>query len=632
MIFVGIEATENQEINKKIVDLCRKNGKIVIGVSNCDFINKDDSNCVQILNFYKNSNDIKNGIDKYLHTTEELLKKFNYIENAEELVIDNPNKIAENINNINILEVKSHYPIIKDSDKIITKKCYEKAYEIYGKDLPNNVKERLDLELNSIIKNNFEAIYLINSDLVKKSNELGYEVGSRGCVGNSFVAYLLKITNYNPIDYNLPFEIFAGINYDKEPYIDLNFSRKIKHKIFEYLQEKFGKDKIIWAGTIETLTDRTAEDTIKDFCQTFEINQDKLYKNKDKFINNISGIKICTGEHPEAVFIIPKDLDINDFSPTEADLQGDKKTHFDYHSLWMSGYRLYKFDILEHDDSTMLNELQKITNINSNTIDLNDKETLDLFLHANEKSLNNSTKGISEFGSEFACNILEIVKPRNFNDLVCISALSHGTNTWKYNAESLIKNEGIKVDKVISNRADVFNFLLEKGIDKETAFQITEFIRKGKLTRGRSQWQNISDKYKKVNEQWAKYRKIMEEHNIPEWYINSAEKIRYLFPKSHAIGYTMNAFKIAWYKVHYPDAFYKAYFKIKSDLNIKKYYCKRQVLTELTRLYDKKEIQENNKDFIYNTDKNCKIEDLEILLEMYNRGIAQDKEEIIKEE
>lgn len=626
--FIGIEPNQSDKnANKKIAQLCKETNKIIIGTSECNFINKEDSEYAEILNFYKKSNNLEEGNNKYFHTTEELIKALDYIENAEEIVIENTNKIAEQIENINLVAKKGHYPIIKDSDKIIKENCYNRAYELYGKEIPKEIKERLELEINSILKNHFETIYLICSDLVKKSNELGYEVGSRGAVGNSFVAYLLEITNINPIEYKLPFENFAGKNYDREPDIDLNFSYEIQNKMFEYLQEKFGKDKIIKAGTIGTLADRSIYNCYKEFNSTFELDPDDFDNKKNELLKKLSGIKRCTGEHPGGILIIPEKFDITDFCPTEMGKDGNLKTHLDYHTI-LNNSGLYKFDILGHDDPTILHELEKISNISSRNIDLNDKETISLFLHSNDKDYNNSIRGIPEFGNKFIRGMVEKVKPQNFNDLVCISALAHGTNTWTYNAETLIKNEGKKIEETISNRADLFNYLVEKGIDKEISYDITNFVKMGKAERGRSLWANIRDRYAVLNEQWAEYRKILEEHNIPEWYIHSAEKIRYMFPKAHAIAYTMNAFKIAWYKVHYPEAFYKIYFKVKSDLNLKDYYNKKQIKTELNRLYDEKEMHDNNSEFDYDIRNNNKINDLEILLEMYNRGILKEKKEI----
>lgn len=620
--FIGIEPNQSDKsINKKISEICTRTNKLLIGTSECNFINKDDYKCNEILNFYKRSHNIEKGNNSYFQNTDELIKCFEYIENAEEIVITNPQKIADEIENIELIPKKASYPKIKDSKKIIKEICYNKAHELYGENLPKEVKERLELEINSITKNNFETIYLIYSELVKYSNELGYEVGSRACIGNSFVAYLMGITNIDSLYYNLPFEILAGKDYDKEPDIDLNFSSKVQNKIFDYLQKKYGKNKIVWGGTIGGLADKTIEKCYTEYTSAFEIEDTS---DKDKIIEKLIGTKRCTGEHPGGIFIIPNDMDITDFCPTEVGKNGHIKTHNDYHSIWNSG--LYKFDTLCHDDQTMLHELEKETNTNSRNIDLQDKETLKLFLHANDKSYEISADGIPEFGKTFVKKMIEIVKPRNFNDLVCISALSHGANTWIYNASSLIGREGKKVDEVISNRDDMYNYLLNNGIDKNIAYDIVEFVKKGNASKGRSLWQHVRDKYKDYNDKWNEYKKIMQEHNIPDWYINSAEKILYMFPKSHAIGYTTNAFKIAWYKVHYPEAFYKVYFKIKSDLKVKEYYCKRQIRNELKRLYDEKEMHEKKSDYDCNIDD--KIKDLELVLEMYNRGILKEKEAI----
>ena len=415
--FIGIVA-ETFDKNRiiKINELCKKYNKTLIGTSECDFINKDDYKCNEILNFYKKNTNIEYGNSKYFQTADELLNSFNYIENAKKIVIDNPKKIAEKI-------------------------------------------EKIDL---------------------------------------------------------------------------------IPHKI--------------------------------------------------------------------------------------ENLKNHIKTHNDYHSIWNTG--LYKYDILGCDYLTMLYELEKKTNVDSNTIKLDDKETLKMFLHANDKSYSISTIGVPEFGTTFAKKMIEISKPRNFNDLICISALSHGTGTWTYNASSLIEKEHKKVDEVISNREDMYNYLLNNEIEENTAYEIVEFVRKGNASRIQNLFKNNMDRYKKLNEKWNKYKNILQEHNIPEWYIKSAEKIKYMFPKSYAIGYTINAFKIAWYKVHYPKAFYKVYFKIKSDLDINDYYCKRTVMTELNRLYDLKEIHDNNIEFDYDYINDDKIRDLELILEMFNRGILKEKAEI----
>ena len=615
--FIGIEPNESSKnINMKINKICKKYNKILIGTSECNFIHKDDYKCNEVLNFYKKSTNIEYGNNKYFQTTDELLNCFDYIEEPKEIVINNPIKIAEQIKKIELISHKIEYPKIDFADRIIAKKCYDKVREIYGEELSKEVKDRLELELQSIRKNNFDSIYLISSELVKYSNELGYTVGSRGSVGNSFVAFLLGITEINPLKYNLPFEFFAGINYDKEPDIDLNFSKKIQEKIFTYLQKKYGKDRIICGGTVGSLADKTIEKAYDEYANTFEI----------KDTSDLIGVKRCTGEHPGGIFIIPDNMDITDFCATEIGKKNHTKTHNDYHAIWNTG--LYKFDILGHDDPTMIHELEKETNTNSNDIKFDDKETLKMFLHANDKSYPISTTGIPEFGTTFVKKMIEISKPRNFNDLVCISALSHGTGTWTYNASSLIEKEHKKVDEVISNRADMFNYLVKNGIEKNTAFDIVEFVRKGKASKGRDLWKHNRDRYKELNDKWEEYKALLKEHNISDWYIEDAEKIKYMFPKAHAIGYTMNAFKIAWYKIYFPKAFYKAYFKIKSDLDIKDYYCKRQVMTELNRLYDLREVHDNNMEFDYDYNNNDKIKDLELVLEMFNRGILKEKEEL----
>lgn len=318
----------------------------------------------------------------------------------------------------------------------------------------------------------------------------------------------MEITGINPIDYKLPFILFAKKNYGFEPDIEINFSAEIQPQILEYFQKKFGKG---------------------------------------------------------------------------------------------------KFNILAHDDSTILHELQKETGINSADIKLSDKETLELFAHAIDKLCKMSTKGIPDFGIKYIKKIIEISKPTCFNDLVCIFGLSHGTGTWGDNAENLIKNEGKKVNEVISNREDMYNYFVNNGIDENMAFDIVEFIRKGKAS------------IIKYIDNWNEYKKVLQEHNIPDWYIQSAEKVKYLFPKAHAIGYVMNEFKMAWYKVHYPEAFYKVYFKVKSDLDLNEYRSKEKVEKELNELY---ELEKNKSDIEYELIK--KIDDLEMLMEMFNIGVMKE--------
>ena len=398
--------------------------------------------------------------------------------------------------------------------KYIKEKCYKKVKAIYGENLPYDIEERLKLELDSIIKNNFEIKYLVTSEVAKKSKEMGYLSYTRGSVGNSLVAFLLEITDFNPIKYNLPFEMFAGIKYDKEPDIEIYISEEIIEKIL---------------------------DEVKNVKEEIKIRGTNL--------------------------------------------------------------------------PTFLKKLQDETNINPQNIDFNDKDTLNLFAKAD-------TRGVFDFSSDFMINMLKQVKIRNFNDLVCVSALSHGTGTWTQNAEYLIRNSGIPIDRLVSNRADVMNYLMENDIDIKNAYDITEFIRKGKAYKANDIF-DYSDLKAEFQTKWEEYKKILEKHHIPPYYIDSCEKIKYLFPKSHSITNVENAFRLAWYKVHYPEKFYKVYFETNKKININCYYTKKDVERKLKRLYDEKlGIWKKG----YTEEKKLKdhICELEILLEMFNKGIKKD--------
>ena len=623
------ETIKLQEINKNLIELGEKNNVLVVASSNSLFVNKEDSICNEILNHSKGILDCEYDNERYLHTTEEMLEKFNYLDNekVEKIVIDNTNNLAdmcEEINPISRIESEERYPEIENSKEIIKDECYKNVHNIYGKELPKEVKERLELELNSIIENGFETIYLIANDCVKKSNELGYPVGARGCVGNSFVAFLLGITDYNPIDYDLPFEIFSGKNYDKEPDIALNFSREICEEIHEYIKGKYGRDNVIYCGTVGTIAEKTAAQMVENYSDDLEFSIDE--KRKKEIIEKIVGIKRTTGVHPGGIFIIPKNKDINEFTPIYHYKFNNKsliKTHMDYHLIRKNG--LYIFDVLSNDTQTILHRLKLLTNVDYKEIDLNDKETLAIFLNAGNEKYEISTKGIPEFKTKFMIDMLKLAKPKSFFDLICLNGLAHGTDTWCYNAEYLIKSINIPIQNLISNRDDIMNYLISKGIEKNIAFDITDFIRKGKAA-GAKKYNYIdqkNDRNEKLLEQWNEYKEIMTKHDIPEWYIKSCKKIKYLFPKAHSIGYTVDAFRIAWYKVHYPEAFYKVYFEIGSNIDTKKHTNKEQIERKIIQLEEQVETELNLK-YTY------EIEDLKILLEMYNSGII--KEEIRKKD
>lgn len=435
-----------------MIDIGENQNILVVAASNCKFINKEDKICNEVLNYYKKLLPVETDNEIYMHTTQEMLQEFDYLgeEKAYKIVIENTNLLAEKCDKINPIVTGKYYPKIQNSKQIIKDETYKKVHEIYGEKLPENVESRLKLELDTITKNDYEIMYLIASELVKKSNEYGYLVGIRGGVGDSFVAYLLGITEFNPIEYNLPFEIFAGKDYDKEPDIDLNFAPKIREKLNNYLKEKFGKDKILYCGIVGTLAEKTVNDAINKYIEEFELSIDE--NEKQRIVNKLVGIKKRDGIHPGGIIILPEDKEITDFTPIEKnDYDGKIKTQIDYHSLDMN---LYKFDILSSKTQTILQQLQETTGVNPCNIKLDDKETLELFL--NEK---NTTKGIPEFDTESAVNMLKKTKSQNFNDLVCIDAIQHGTGTWTYNAEHIINDKEAKVDELVSNREDLMNYL-----------------------------------------------------------------------------------------------------------------------------------------------------------------------------
>ena len=338
--FIGIEPNESSKnINIKINRLCKKYNKILVGTSECNFIDKDDYKCNEILNLYKKNNNIKLGNTKYFQSTEELLSSFSYIEDSKDIVINNPIKISEKIRNIDLAPYKVAYPKLESAIITISHKCYKKSEEIYGKKLPEEIEGRLKLELYSIEEKNLEILYLISSELVDYSKKLGYEVGSRGNIGNSFVAFLLGITDINPIKYNLPFEFVVGKDYDKVPDITLNFSSKIQEKIFKYLQKRFCKNKIIWGETVEYLTDKTIENVYNGYAELFGI---KDTSSKYSIINKLIGVKSCTEENLGRVFIIPDGFEVSNLFPIEIGNKGHFKTHCDYRELCDLG--LYKLE------------------------------------------------------------------------------------------------------------------------------------------------------------------------------------------------------------------------------------------------------------------------------------------------
>lgn len=589
-----------QDINIKMVELGKKLNKPVIATSDSHFLNKEDEIYRRILQAKEGYDDADNQPQLYFRTTEEMLKEFEYLgqDKAYEIVVTNTNKIANMCDKIIPIPKGKYYPHLQKSEVKIKKLAYEGAYKLFGTPLPVRVQERLDKELSSIIKYDFSTIYLITEKLVKKSNEDGYIVGNRGSVGSSLVAYCLGITKIDPIKHNIPFEVFAGIDGNREPDIDLNFARGYQLKIQKYVEDIFGKDRVYNPGTIGTMAENVAYFYVKNYFKErkIEVGDSKI----KKLAQGLLGVKRTTGKHPGGLIIIPKEKEIYDFCPIQH-LANDSKsniitTHFDYLALY---YTLLKLDILEHDVPNILHRLQELTNVDLKTISLDDKKTLKMICSAD-------TLAIPEFESDFVRNIIKETKPSNFEDLVKISGLSHGTNVWIGNVQDLIKSGVITLKDAIAFRDDIMNYLISKGIERKIAFYIMESVRKGKVR-----------KNKEPN--WEKYKEIMKDYNVPDWFISSCEKISYLFPKAHSTDYVMNSFMIAWFKVHYPKEFYKTYFELESDIDISLLNTKEQVLEKLQELEERLRIK--SKDGYYHGPLLYEITDCKVALEMYNRGI-----------
>ena len=638
-----------EDINKKIVELGEKLGKPVVATCDVHFMDPQDEIYRRILMAGQGYDDADEQAPLYLRTTEEMLKEFEYLgeEKAYEVVVTNTNKIADMCEKISPISPEKCAPHIDGCEQTIKDIAYGKAHELYGDPLPDLVQERLDKELNSIIKNGFSVMYIIAQKLVWKSNEDGYIVGSRGSVGSSFVANMTGITEVNSLpphyrcpkckysdftDYgyacgfdlpdkdcpkcgtkmvkdgiDIPFETFLGFNGDKEPDIDLNFSGEYQAKAHKYTEVIFGKGTTFKAGTVGTVADKTAYGYVK-----------KYYEEKGIPINNAevlrlatgcTGIKRTTGQHPGGIIVVPKGREIYEFCPVQHPADDPNSdivtTHFDYHSI---DQNLLKLDILGHDDPTMIRMLFDITGIDPTKVPLDDKETMSIFsstdaLGVTPEQIKSKvgSYGIPEFGTKFVRGMLVDTKPTTFDELIRISGLSHGTDVWLGNAQSLIEEGTVTLNEAICCRDDIMIYLIKMGVPPNKAFKIMETVRKGKAL--------------KDPEKWAEFVSVMKENNVPEWYIKSCEKIKYMFPKAHAAAYVTNAFRIAWFKVHQPKAYYAAYFTIRADEFDSDIMCygKEKVINKMKEI-DLAGASSTTKD------KNM-YAILELVLEMYERGI-----------
>ncbi len=596
----NIDSMEDiQEMNRRIVKLGEQFHKPVVGTCDVHFLDPEDEVYRRIIMAGRGFEDADEQAPLFLHTTEEMLEEFDYLgsDKAYEVVVKNTNMIADMVEVIAPVRPDKCAPVIEDSDKTLTKICYDKAHEIYGPELPEIVEARLKKELHSIITNGFAVMYIIAQKLVWKSVEDGYLVGSRGSVGSSFVATMAGITEINPLSphyyctkchyvdfeeedvkayggkagvdmpdkncpvcgeplrkdgFDIPFETFLGFKGDKEPDIDLNFSGEYQSKAHKYTEVIFGAGQTFRAGTIATLADKTAFGYVKNYFE--ERNRHRRKSEMERLAMGVAGVRRSTGQHPGGIVVLPFGQDINSFTPVQHpanDMETDiVTTHFDYHSI---DHNLLKLDILGHDDPTMIRMLQDLTGVDPLTIPLDGQEVMSLFQNTDALGITpdqiGGTKlgilGIPEFGTDFAMQMVIDAQPKAFSDLVRISGLSHGTDVWVGNAKDLIMSGTATISTAICTRDDIMIYLIQMGVESSLAFTIMESVRKGKG----------------LKDDWIA---AMKEKEVPDWYIASCKKIKYMFPKAHAAAYVMMAWRIAYCKVHYPLAYYGAYFSIRA--------------------------------------------------------------------
>ena len=644
------------KINLKVAELAKNLNKMLIATCDVHFLNAKDSIYRAILMKGKGFEDAEKQPPLYLRTTDEMLKEFSYLgeELAYEAVVTNPRKIADMVEVFKPIPDELYSPMIPGADQEIHDMSYAKARELYGENLPKVVQDRLELELNSIIGHGFAVLYLIAHKLVKKSLDDGYLVGSRGSVGSSFVATMTNITEVNPLPphwrcphcrhsefiedgtygcgfdmpdkdcphcgtkmikdgHDIPFAVFMGFDGDKVPDIDLNFSGDYQPVAHKYTEELFGKDNVFRAGTIATVADKTAYGYVKKFFDEKGIKKRDAYINS--LVNGCTGVKRTTGQHPGGIMVIPRNMDVHHFTPIQRPADDTTTntitTHFDYHSI---SSRLVKLDILGHDDPTVIKMLENITHRDPRTIPFDDPATMSIFsstealgVTPEELGATSGTFGIPEFRTPFTRQMLDDTKPKKFSDLVRISGFSHGTNVWLENAQDLITSGTCTVSDAISCRDDIMMHLIHSGIDPLFSFKTMEKVRKGK---GLSE-DDI---------------KVMKDGGIPQWYIDSCLKIKYLFPRAHATAYVMMAYRIAFCKVHYPLAFYAAYFSIRAaefdaDIISKGKLAVRDKLDEIIELEKQKKLSVKDKGFQVV---------LELAWEMYLRGFSVEKIDLYK--
>lgn len=638
-----------QEYNKKIVELAEQFHKLCVATCDVHFLDPEDEVYRRIIMAGKGFADADMQPPLFLRTTEEMLEEFKYLgsEKAEEVVITNTNKVADMIEYISPVRPDKCPPVIENSDQDLRQICYNKAHSMYGDPLPEPVESRLEKELTSIIGNGFAVMYIIAQKLVWKSNEDGYLVGSRGSVGSSFVATMSGITEVNPLPahyycenchysdfdseevkayagksgcdmpdklcpvcgeplmkdgHEIPFETFLGFYGDKEPDIDLNFSGEYQNHAHDYTEVIFGDGQTFRAGTIGTLAEKTAFGYVYKYFEEKEIH--KRRPEMERIAQGCVGVRRTTGQHPGGIVVLPIGEEIYSFTPVQRPANDMTTqtitTHFDYHSI---DHNLLKLDILGHDDPTMIRMLEDLTGVDAKTIRFDDEKVLSLFanldaLHITAEDLDGcdlGSLGVPEFGTEFVMQMLRDTQPKTFSDLVRISGLSHGTDVWLNNAQYFIAQGNCELSTAICTRDDIMTYLIHMGVENGLAFKIMESVRKGK---------GLQDHMVEA----------MKEAGVPEWYMESCRRIKYMFPKAHAAAYVMMAFRIAYFKVYYPLAYYAAFFSIRaSSFNYELMCLGRERLEYHMADYKRRSNELTAKE-------QDTLKDMKLVLEMYARG------------
>jgi len=647
-----------RDLNRKVIELGDKYGKKVCATGDVHFLDPHDEIFRRIIMDAQNYPDADEQPPLYYRTTEEMLDEFDYLgpEKAYEVVVTNTNLIADMIEYIEPVRPDKCPPVIENSEQRLTDIVYENARKMYGEELPHIVQARLERELGSIIGNGYAVLYIIAMELVTESVRNGYLVGSRGSVGSSLVAHMANITEVNSLPphyrcpecfysdfdspevkafaggagcdmpdkvcpvcgkplikdgFDIPFETFMGFKGDKEPDIDLNFSGEYQSRAHAYTETLFGQGHTFRAGTISALQDKTVYGFVKSYIRSHGKNFRKC--EIDRIVKGCVDVKRSTGQHPGGIVVLPHGEEIYSFTPIQHPSNDASKgiitTHFEYHSI---DHNLLKLDELGHDDPTMIRMLEDLTGFSAKEIKLDDPSVMKLFdsisvLGVKPEDVDGyelGTLGVPEFGTDFVMGMLKDTKPKNFSDLVRIAGLSHGTDVWLNNAQTLVKEGKATLSSCICTRDDIMTYLIQMNLEPSMAFDIMENVRKGKVAGG------------KVKDKWEKWKEQMKVHNVPDWYMWSCERIQYMFPKAHAVAYVMMGYRIAYYKIFYPLAYYAAYFSIRAAAFNYEIMCLgKDKLIEQMDLVKKRIAQGES-----SPKDDVTFKDMKSVLEMYARG------------